>query len=92
MEAIPSRQKHLNAFNIASMCFDPEDICREIKMHVPDFEMVYEIDPLKQSIADSWPDSVDDSRAREELDWKPQYDLESMTVDMLEKLRAKLNK
>ena len=92
MEAIPTRLKHRNAFNIAAMSFDPEEICREIKKHVPDFEMVYEIDPLKQSIADSWPDSLDDSCAREEWDWKPQYDLESMTVDMLEKLRAKLHK
>ena len=64
----------------------------EIKKHMPDFEMAYEIDPLKQAIADSWPDSLDDSCAREEWDWMPQYDLESMTVDMLEKLRAKLNK
>ena len=63
-----------------------------IKKHMPDFEMAYEIDPLKQAIADSWPDSLDDSCAREEWDWMPQYDLESMTVDMLEKLRAKLNK
>ncbi len=63
-----------------------------VKKHMPDFEMAYEIDPLKQAIADSWPDSLDDSCAREEWDWMPQYDLESMTVDMLEKLRAKLNK
>lgn len=92
MEAAPARLKHRNAFNIAAMSFDPEEICQAIKKHVPDFEMVYEIDPLKQSIADSWPDSLDDTCAREEWDWKPQYDLESMTVDMLEKLRAKLNK
>ena len=58
--------------------------------HVPQFEMVYEIDPLKQRIADSWPDSLDDTCAREEWGWKPAYDLESMTVDMLEKLREKL--
>ena len=69
-----------------------EQIYQEIKKHMPDFEMAYEIDPLKQAIADSWPDSLDDSCAREEWDWMPQYDLESMTVDMLEKLRAKLNK
>ena len=92
MEAVPARLKHRNAFNIASMSFDPEQIYQEIKKHVPDFEMVYEIDPLKQAIADSWPDSLDDTCAREEWDWVPQYDLESMTVDMLEKLRAKLNK
>ena len=92
MEAAPARLKHRNAFNIASMSFDPEQIYQEIKKHMPDFEMAYEIDPLKQAIADSWPDSLDDSCAREEWDWMPQFDLESMTVDMLEKLRAKLNK
>ena len=92
MEAAPARLKHRNAFNIASMSFDPEQMYQEIKKHMPDFEMAYEIDPLKQAIADSWPDSLDDSCAREEWDWMPQYDLESMTVDMLEKLRAKLNK
>ena len=52
--------------------------------------MVYDVDPLKQAIASSWPDSLDDSCARAEWDWKPQYDLESMTKDMLEKLSAKL--
>ena len=92
MEADPARLKHRNAFNIASMSFDPEMIYAAIKKHVPDFEMTYEVDPLKQAIADSWPDSLDDSCAREEWDWMPQFDLESMTVDMLEKLRAKLNK
>ena len=92
MEADPARLKHRNAFNIASMSFDPEMIYAAIRKHVPDFEMTYQIDPLKQAIADSWPDSLDDSCAREEWDWMPQFDLESMTVDMLEKLRAKLNK
>ncbi|MCD8184782.1 MAG: NAD-dependent epimerase/dehydratase family protein [Bacteroides sp.] len=92
MEADPARLKHRNAFNIAAMSFDPELIYATIKKHVPGFEMIYEVDPLKQSIADSWPDSLDDTCAREEWDWEPQYDLESMTVDMLEKLKAKLNK
>lgn len=92
MEADPSRLVHRNAFNIASMSFAPETICAEIKKHVPAFEMVYDVDPLKQSIADSWPDCMDDSCARREWDWKPQYDLASMTVDMLEKLRLRLSK
>ena len=92
MEADPARLVHRNAFNIASMSFAPETIYAEIKKHVPTFEMVYEVDPLKQSIADSWPDCMDDSCARREWDWKPQYDLASMTVDMLEKLRARLGK
>lgn len=90
MEADPSRLKHRNAFNIASMSFAPETIYATIKKHIPDFEMAYEPDPLKQAIADSWPDCLDDTCAREEWDWKPQYDLESMTIDMLEKLRARL--
>ncbi len=90
MEADPTKLIHRNAFNIASMSFDPETIYQAIKKHVPQFEMVYDIDPLKQRIADSWPDSLDDTCAREEWGWKPAYDLESMTVDMLEKLREKL--
>ena len=90
MEADPTKLIHRNAFNIASMSFDPETIYQAIRKHVPQFEMIYDIDPLKQRIADSWPDSLDDTCAREEWGWKPAYDLESMTVDMLEKLRAKL--
>lgn len=92
MEADVTRLKHRNAFNIASMSFDPEGIYKAIKKYVPDFEMTYEVDPLKQSIADSWPDCMDDTCAREECGWKPHYDLDSMTIDMLDKLRVKLNK
>ncbi|MEG0454602.1 MULTISPECIES: NAD-dependent epimerase/dehydratase family protein [Bacteroides] len=90
MEADPTKLVHRNAFNIASMSFAPEMIYAAIKKEVPDFEMVYDVDPLKQSIANSWPDSLDDTCARNEWGWKPVYDLESMTKDMLEKLRAKL--
>lgn len=92
MEADPSRLIHRNAFNIASMSFAPETIYEAIRREVPGFEMEYQPDPLKQSIADSWPDSMDDSCARREWDWKPEYDLESMTRDMLAKLRARLLK
>ncbi|NCC10200.1 MAG: NAD-dependent epimerase/dehydratase family protein [Bacteroidia bacterium] len=90
MEADPSRLVHRNAFNIASMSFDPEMICKAIQIHVPSFEMTYEVDPLKQRIANSWPDSLDDTCAREEWDWNPAFNLNTMTVDMLEKLSAKL--
>ena len=90
MEADPTRLVHRNGFNIASMSFDPEEIFQAIKRHKPNFEMEYDVDTLKQGIADSWPDSLDDSCARAEWDWKPQYDLESMTVDMLKNLEAKL--
>lgn len=90
MEADPTRLVHRNGFNIASMSFDPEEIFNAIKRYKPDFEMEYDVDPLKQGIADSWPDSLDDSCARAEWDWKPQYDLNAMTVDMLKNLEAKL--
>ena len=89
MEADPSRLKHRNAFNIASMSFDPEIICAQIRKYLPDFEMEYRIDPLRQAIAESWPNMMDDTCAREEWDWAPQYDLDTMTRDMLEKLKQK---
>lgn len=89
MEADPTRLVHRNSFNLASMSFDPEVIYNKIKEYVPDFEMEYELDPLRQRIADSWPDSLDDSCAREEWGWKPEYDLDTMTVDMLKNLRIK---
>ena len=92
MEADPTRLVHRNAFNIASMSFAPETVFAAIKKHKPDFEMTYDVDPLKQGIADSWPDMMADSCARNEWDWKPTYDLESMTKDMLEKLAVKLGK
>lgn len=90
MEADPTRLVHRNGFNIASMSFDPEEIFNAIKRYKPDFEMEYDVDPLKQGIADSWPDSLDDSCARAEWDWNPQYNLDAMTVDMLKNLEAKL--
>ena len=90
MEADPSRLVHRNSFNIASMSFDPEIIFNKIKEYEPNFEMEYVLDPLRQKIADSWPDSLDDSCARTEWDWKPEYDLDSMTKDMLVNLRKKL--
>lgn len=89
MEADPDRLIHRNSFNITAMSFDPEMIYKEIKKHIPDFVMEYSIDPLKQSIADSWPNSLDDSCARSEWGWKPEFDLEKMVSDMIQKLIAK---
>ena len=86
MEADPARLKHRNAFNIASLSFAPETVFAAIKKYKPEFEMEYDVDPLKQSIAESWPDRMDDSCAREEWDWCPRYDLDSKTKDMLAKL------
>lgn len=90
MEADPSRLVHRNSFNIASMSFDPEIIYNKIKEYIPDFRMEYELDPLRQSIADSWPDSLDDYCARTEWDWMPEYDLDAMSKDMINNLRVKL--
>ncbi|MDE5976598.1 MAG: L-threonine 3-dehydrogenase, partial [Muribaculaceae bacterium] len=91
MEADPSRLKHRNSFNISAMSFDPEMIAAAIRKQIPSFTMEYEIDPLRQKIADSWPDNLDDSCAREEWDWLPRYDLDSMTEDMIANLRKKLD-
>ena len=90
MEADPARLVHRNGFNIASMSFEPGQIYRSILKLRPDFKMTYQVDALKQSIASSWPNSLDDSCARAEWDWNPTYDLDSMTADMLEKLAARL--
>ena len=92
MEADPSKLVHRNSFNIASMSFTPEIICAEIRKHLPDFRMDYKVDPIKENIARSWPDSMDDSCAREEWGWAPTWNLETMTADMLEKVKAKYEK
>ena len=90
MAADPQRLVHRNAFNVTAMNFTPAELAAEIRKHLPDFRIDYEIDPIRQAIADSWPDSLDDSAAREEWGWKPVYDLPTMVADMLDKLRAKL--
>jgi nucleoside-diphosphate-sugar epimerase len=92
MEADPTRLKHRNAFNITAMSVDPESIAAAIRRHIPDFKIDYQIDPVRQAIADSWPNSLDDRAAREEWGWQPKYTLETMTQDMLTKLSAKLKK
>jgi nucleoside-diphosphate-sugar epimerase len=86
METNPEKLKHRNAFNVTAMSFAPQDIYREIKKHITDFEMTYNVDPVRQSIADSWPRSMDDSAARAEWGWKPAYDLAQMTEDMIKVL------
>lgn len=92
MEADPTKLIHRNSFNVTAMHFDPEEIYAEIRKHKPDFKMIYEHDETRQKIADSWPNWMDDSCAREEWGFNPKYDLQSMTVDMLEKLSKKFGK
>ncbi len=92
MQANPRYLKHRNSFNIASMSFDPETIAASIRKYIPSFKMRYEVDPVRQSIADSWPDNMDDTCARKEWGWAPTYDLDAMTQDMIKNLKIKLNK
>ncbi len=68
----------------------PEELAAVIRNHIPELTLSYAVDPVRQSIANSWPSSIDDSAAREEWDWTPSYDLEAMTVDMLTHLEKKL--
>lgn len=89
MEADPSKLKHRNSFNIAAMSFAPEQIFAAIKKIIPSFEMRYDVDMLRQSIADSWPNSLDDSCARAEWGWHPEYDLDAMSQDMIKILRER---
>ena len=90
MEAPADRLVHRNAFNITAMNFTPARLAEEIRKHIPAFTIDYEVDPGRQAIADSWPASIDDSAARREWGWSPAHDLESMTRDMLEKLRTRI--
>jgi nucleoside-diphosphate-sugar epimerase len=92
MEADPATLIHRNAFNITAMQLSPKDLASVITRNVPDFEIVYDVDPVREAIARSWPMRVDDSCAREEWGWNPEHDVESMTVDMLENLRTKLGR
>ena len=90
MEADASKFVHRNAFNVTAMSFAPEDLAAEIKKIIPEFTINYEVDPVRQAIADSWPDSMDDGAAREEWGWNPEYDLTAMTGDMIQALTKKL--
>ena len=92
MEADPTKLIHRNSFNLASMSFEPTEIIAEVKRLVPELEVKFEIDEFRQSIADSWPNSMDDSCARAEWGWKPEYDLRAMSEDMVLKLRQKFGK
>ena len=89
MEADASKLIHRNAFNVTAMSFEPEEIAASIKKVIPTFTMDYDVDPVRQAIAHSWPDSIDATAAKEEWGFTYKYDLDTMTKDMLEKLAAK---
>ena len=90
-EADGSGLKHHADFNVGAVSFTPSEIAEAVAARVEGFEMDYEIDPMRQAIADSWPDSLDDTAAREEWGWTPSYDLDSMSDDMLKNLKIKLS-
>lgn len=79
---------HHTDYNLAAISFSPADLVTEIRKHIPDFEILYEPDS-RQTIADSWPKTIDDSAARREWGWNPSYDLSQMTKDMLDNLRSR---
>ena len=87
MQADPTRLIHHNAFNVTAMSFTPELLANEIKKHIPGFCINYKIDPVRQSIADSWPQHMNDSVARKEWGWQARYDMVAMVKDMLEHMR-----
>lgn len=90
MEANPNKLIHRNAFNVSAMTVTPGELAGEIKKHIPGFTIAYDVDPVRQTIADSWPNSLDDSAARAEWGWNPKYGLEEMTRDMFNVLQKKL--
>ena len=89
MRADPAGLRHRNAYNLAAMSVTPEELGAEIRKHVPEFKLDYAVDPVRQAIADSWPDSVDDTAAREDWGWAPDYNLAAATREMLERIAEK---
>ncbi|MFB6467750.1 NAD-dependent epimerase/dehydratase family protein [Cytobacillus sp. Hz8] len=88
MEADPSKLKHRNSFNVSAMSIEPEDIAKEIRRYIPNFDLKYEVDYTRQRIAESWPDSIDSLAAREEWGFQTKYDLAKMTREMLRKFEG----
>lgn len=89
MDAPVKALTHRNAFNVTAMQFTPAELADAIRVHIPDFEIEYSPDPLRQSIADSWPDRLDDSEARRQWGWRPQYDLPATVAAMLDGVQSK---
>ncbi|PID81249.1 MAG: UDP-glucose 4-epimerase [Clostridiales bacterium] len=92
MAADGTKLKNRNAYNITAMSIDPEAIAKSIKKQLPHFQLDYDVDPVRQAIAESWPNKLDDSAARAEWQWQPAYDLDKMTEDMLSKLAKKMER
>ncbi len=91
MESDPAKLIHRNAYNVTAMSVQPEDFAQAIRNYIPNFKLDYKVDPIRQAIADSWPNSLDSSAAQEEWGFSATYDLDKMTMDMLDKLQEKLS-
>lgn len=92
MEAPPEKISVRTSYNFGAINFTPEELAAEIKKLYPDFDFTYNVDPIKQAIAESWPQSVDDSAARADWGWSPDFDLPKMTSTMIDGLKKKLGK
>ncbi|GIO26763.1 NAD-dependent epimerase/dehydratase family protein [Ornithinibacillus bavariensis] len=90
MEADPAKLEHRNAFNISAISAEPMDFAKAIQRHIPDFKLSFHVDPVRQKIADSWPNSIDSSAAEAEWGFKAKYDIDAMTKEMLDRLELKL--
>ncbi|PKR77536.1 UDP-glucose 4-epimerase [Halalkalibacillus sediminis] len=90
MEADASKLEHRNAFNVSAMSAAPEDFEKAIQKHIPEFKMDYDVDPVRQKIAESWPNAIDSSAAKDEWGFDPKYDIHKMTEDMLQQLKVRV--
>ncbi|MFS0673254.1 L-threonine 3-dehydrogenase [Ornithinibacillus sp. 179-J 7C1 HS] len=90
MEADPTKLIHRNAFNISAISAEPMEFAKAIQKHIPEFQLSFDVDPVRQKIADSWPNNIDSSAAEAEWGFKAKYDIDSMTKEMLEKIAEKV--
>lgn len=90
MEAPSEKIKIRSSYNVAGISFNPKEIAKAIKAHIPEFEITYQTDE-RQEIANTWPKSIDDSEARVDWGWKHQYSLDALTKDMLLNLDKQYN-
>ncbi len=92
MEADCHTLHHHNSYNVTAMSLTPKILADEIKKHIPEFTIDYNIDPIRQRIADSWPNSMDDTAARNDWGWSPDFNLERMTNNMIQVLTERFNR
>src|SRR5699024_934144 len=91
MEADGNKLSNRNAYNVSAMSIAPEDVAQSIQKFVPDFHLSFDPDPVRQAIAESWPNAIDTTCAKHDWGFAPKFDLDTMTKDMLEKLSKKVS-